>query len=122
MTAVRSLLLYAHAKTPHSKRLNEKRSAKFTAPSSSDCRKPGKYPTLREFLCPAAGPSQSVGIVTGLVGAAGGLGGFFPPLLLGVVRQTFDSFMIGFICLAAFAVMCWFVLRNPRIMQSQHAA
>ena len=31
---------------------------------------------------------QSVGAVTGLVGAAGGLGGFFPPLVLGAIRQA----------------------------------
>ena len=30
---------------------------------------------------------NSVGSVTGLVGAAGGLGGFFPPLVLGAVRS-----------------------------------
>jgi MFS family permease len=30
---------------------------------------------------------KAVGSVTGLVGAAGGLGGFFPPLFLGVIRQ-----------------------------------
>jgi MFS transporter, NNP family, nitrate/nitrite transporter len=30
---------------------------------------------------------QSVGAVTGLVGAAGGLGGFFPPLVLGLIKQ-----------------------------------
>jgi MFS transporter, NNP family, nitrate/nitrite transporter len=35
---------------------------------------------------------QSVGAVTGLVGAAGGLGGFFPPLVLGAVRQATGSF------------------------------
>jgi NNP family nitrate/nitrite transporter-like MFS transporter len=30
---------------------------------------------------------KSVGAVTGLVGAAGGLGGFFPPLAFGMIRQ-----------------------------------
>jgi len=31
---------------------------------------------------------NSVGAVTGLVGAAGGLGGFFPPLVVGLVKQA----------------------------------
>ncbi len=49
---------------------------------------------------------KSVGGVTGLVGAAGGLGGFFPPLVLGTVRQATGSFAPGFALLAAFALGC----------------
>ena len=49
---------------------------------------------------------QSVGAVTGLVGAAGGLGGFFPPLVLGVVRQQTGSFVWGFVFLGLFALAC----------------
>ncbi|HEY8462033.1 MAG TPA: MFS transporter [Blastocatellia bacterium] len=52
---------------------------------------------------------QSVGAVTGLVGAAGGLGGFFPPLVLGAVRQTTGSFTPGFALLALFAIICFVV-------------
>jgi NNP family nitrate/nitrite transporter-like MFS transporter len=50
---------------------------------------------------------QSVGAVTGLVGAAGGLGGFFPPLVLGAVRQATGSFTPGFVLLALFAIICF---------------
>ncbi|MHB0969723.1 MAG: MFS transporter [Thermoanaerobaculia bacterium] len=58
---------------------------------------------------------KSVGAVTGLVGAAGGLGGFFPPLALGMIRQWTGSFVLGFVFLAAFAFGCWIVLwRNGR--------
>lgn len=53
---------------------------------------------------------QSVGSVTGLVGAAGGLGGFFPPLLLGSVKQATGAFTWGFMLLAAFALFCLYVL------------
>ena len=53
---------------------------------------------------------KSVGAVTGLVGAAGGLGGFFPPLVLGAVRQATGSFTLGFAFLAAFALVCLAVL------------
>ncbi len=49
---------------------------------------------------------QAVGSVTGLVGAAGGLGGFFPPLALGVIHQATGSFTGGFILLASFAILC----------------
>ncbi len=53
---------------------------------------------------------KTVGGVTGLVGAAGGLGGFFPPLLLGVDKQITGSFTIGFGMLGAFAIVCAAVL------------
>ncbi len=57
---------------------------------------------------------QSVGSVTGLVGAAGGLGGFFPPLVLGVVRQQTGSFVAGFIMLSVFCLICLGVLISTR--------
>ena len=58
------------------------------------------------------------GAVTGVVGAAGGLGGFLPPLVLGVVRDATGAYTIGFILLALFAVGCllvnlFFVRRHP---------
>jgi len=53
---------------------------------------------------------KSVGSVTGLVGAAGGLGGFFPPLVLGIIKQQTGSFTYGFILLSGFALVCLLVL------------
>lgn len=53
---------------------------------------------------------KDVGSVTGLVGAAGGLGGFFPPLLVGVLRQATGHYAWGFILLALFAAFCLFLL------------
>jgi NNP family nitrate/nitrite transporter-like MFS transporter len=53
---------------------------------------------------------QSVGAVTGLIGAAGGLGGFFPPLLLGLIRQITGTFTPGFILLGVFALVCLAVI------------
>ena len=58
--------------------------------------------------------TQSVGIVTGLVGAASGLGGSFPPLLLGLIRQSTGTFVIGFFGPAAFALACSFIARRVR--------
>jgi NNP family nitrate/nitrite transporter-like MFS transporter len=52
---------------------------------------------------------QAVGSVTGLVGAAGGLGGFFPPLVLGAIREETGSFTGGFVLLAVFSLVCWIV-------------
>ncbi len=62
---------------------------------------------------------KTVGSVTGLVGAAGGLGGFFPPLLLGLVRKQTGSFSIGFVLLGVFAAICLVVLL--RTMQTRRA-
>lgn len=42
----------------------------------------------------------ATGTVTGLVGAMGGLGGFFPPLLLGVFRDSLGTIWPGFALLA----------------------
>lgn len=50
--------------------------------------------------------AKETGTVTGLVGAMGGLGGFFPPLELGLVKDATGSYTIGFVLLAAFAVIC----------------
>ena len=49
---------------------------------------------------------REAGTVGGLVGAAGGLGGFFPPLLLGVVRDVTGSYAIAFMLLSEFALAC----------------
>jgi NNP family nitrate/nitrite transporter-like MFS transporter len=53
---------------------------------------------------------KSVGGVTGLVGAAGGLGGFFPPLMLGIIKQQTGAFTLGFVLLGGFALVCLLVL------------
>jgi NNP family nitrate/nitrite transporter-like MFS transporter len=44
-----------------------------------------------------------VGGVTGLVGAAGGLGGFLPPLIMGFVYGRTDSYAVGLLLLAVTA-------------------
>ena len=49
-------------------------------------------------------PSR-VGGVTGLVGAAGGLGGFVPPLVMGYVYGRTDSYAIGLWLLSVTAVL-----------------
>jgi NNP family nitrate/nitrite transporter-like MFS transporter len=46
-----------------------------------------------------------VGGVTGLVGAAGGLGGFVPPLLMGYIYGQTDSYAIGLVLLSVTAAL-----------------
>lgn len=50
---------------------------------------------------------KEVGTVTGLVGAMGGLGGFFPPLLLGFFRDHLHTVWPGFALLALLSAILW---------------
>jgi NNP family nitrate/nitrite transporter-like MFS transporter len=52
---------------------------------------------------------KETGAVTGLVGAAGGLGGFFPPILMGIVRDLTGGYAIGFMLLSEIALGCLIV-------------
>lgn len=67
-------------------------------------------------LVPQYFPKET-GTVTGLVGAFGGLGGFFPPLALGVIRDMTGGYAWGFVFLTCFAFAClavhYFVLVRP---------
>jgi NNP family nitrate/nitrite transporter-like MFS transporter len=62
--------------------------------------------------------AKETGTVTGLVGAFGGLGGFFPPLVLGVIRDATGSYTLGFVLLAISAFLClavnYFVILRHR--------
>jgi MFS transporter, NNP family, nitrate/nitrite transporter len=55
---------------------------------------------------------QEVGAVTGVVGAAGGLGGFFPPLVMAVVKSQTGSYALGFILMAMVAAIALLVLAS----------
>jgi MFS transporter, NNP family, nitrate/nitrite transporter len=50
-------------------------------------------------------PANRVGAVTGVVGAAGGLGGFIPPLVMGSIYSALSSYALGLIALAAVALV-----------------
>lgn len=56
-------------------------------------------------LVPQYFPKET-GTVTGLVGAFGGLGGFFPPLELGFVKDAFGTYTFGFVLLSLFSLIC----------------
>lgn len=49
---------------------------------------------------------DATGAATGIVGAAGGLGGFFPPIVMGIVKDHFDTYALGFVGLLAFCLFC----------------
>jgi nitrate/nitrite transporter NarK len=55
---------------------------------------------------------RDTGTVTGLVGALGGLGGFFPPLLLGVLRDSVGAVWPGFLLLSAAALLLRYANRR----------
>lgn len=60
---------------------------------------------------------KEVGLITGFVGAAGGLGGFFLPNILGLFKHYTDSYAYGFWSIAgtiAFAIiLILIVIKNP---------
>jgi nitrate/nitrite transporter NarK len=65
-------------------------------------------------LVPERFPRET-GTVTGLVGALGGLGGFFPPLLLGFFDDAFGVIWPGFALLSATALLLRFA--NQRVFR-----
>lgn len=56
--------------------------------------------------------SKVAGTVTGIVGAAGGLGGYFPPLVMGLSFQIFHSYAVALGLLAAVSFIALFSLRR----------
>ncbi len=63
-------------------------------------------------LVPQYFPGET-GAVTGLVGAMGGLGGFFPPLLLGIFRDRLGAVWPGFVLLSLVSLVMWRI--NARV-------
>ena len=54
---------------------------------------------------------KEIGVMTGLVGAAGGIGGFFLPNLLGLLKKATGSYGSGFLVFAAVVLIGAIVLR-----------
>ena len=70
-------------------------------------------------------PANKVGSVTGLVGAAGGLGGFVPPLVMGFIHGKLGSYGLGLVLLALVAastmVLTMTVVRSAVIRRTTDA-
>ena len=63
---------------------------------------------------------NNTGFATGLVGAMGGLGGFFPPLLLGFFRDRFGVVWPSFVLLSMVSAALWKI--NARVFLAQREA
>ncbi len=50
---------------------------------------------------------ENPGAATGIVGAVGGIGGFFPPVVMGLIKGWTGSFALGFVGLLVFCVICF---------------
>ncbi len=60
-------------------------------------------------------PPERVGSVTGLVGAAGGLGGYFPPLIMGASEDAIFpdyGFGLALLCIVAIAALIFTIVGN----------
>lgn len=50
--------------------------------------------------------SKDTGTVGGMVGAAGGLGGFFLPIMLGTIKDYTNNYSLGFIFVSLICLIC----------------
>ncbi|KYC75498.1 hypothetical protein B4090_2184 [Bacillus licheniformis] len=71
--------------------------------------------------------SNQAGIVNGIVSAMGGLGGFFPPLILSSVFQATGHYAIGFMALseaalASFVIVVWMYFQEVNKTSSKTKA
>ncbi len=64
--------------------------------------------------------SDEIGLVTGMVGAAGGLGGFFLPTLLGQMKGLSGSYGMGFLFFSFMTLFCFvsLIVRMKRMPDS----
>lgn len=68
-------------------------------------------------------PAEKVGTVTGIVGAAGGLGGYFPPLVMGATyNEATHSYTIGLIllCITALVTLAYTTFGIKKKQGSAH--
>ena len=50
------------------------------------------------------------GVMTGIIGAAGGIGGFYLPVIMGMAREGSGSYQLGFITFGALAALAFALL------------
>ncbi len=65
---------------------------------------------------------DEIGIVSGFIGAAGGIGGFFLPTMLGKIKQWTGSYAFGFLSFGCLALACFIslVIRKRRRPKAVH--
>jgi NNP family nitrate/nitrite transporter-like MFS transporter len=52
------------------------------------------------------------GLMTGIIGAAGGIGGFYLPVVMGIARETTGSYRLGFVTFAVLAALAFAALAS----------
>ncbi|TLD42382.1 MAG: Nitrate/nitrite transporter NarK family [Candidatus Jettenia ecosi] len=65
---------------------------------------------------------KDTGSVGGLVGAAGGLGGFFLPIILGTIKDYTDNYYLGFIFVSLVCLMCLSFMEEKTLSNSNKQA
>ena len=50
------------------------------------------------------------GLMSGVIGAAGGIGGFYLPMALGTARETLGSYWVGFAVFGGLSAVSWLML------------
>ena len=70
-------------------------------------------------LVPTEFPHEA-GAAAGIVGAAGGIGGFFPPIMMGLIKDHVGTYTLGFVGLLAATGIClilavWLIRSAPGI-------
>jgi NNP family nitrate/nitrite transporter-like MFS transporter len=65
---------------------------------------------------------KDTGTVGGMVGAAGGLGGFFLPIILGTIRDYTNNYSLGFIFVSLVCLMCLSFMEEKTITKTYKKA
>ncbi len=65
---------------------------------------------------------KDTGAVGGMVGAAGGLGGFFLPIILGTIRDYTNNYSLGFIFVSLVCLMCLSFMEEKTITKTYKKA
>ncbi len=65
---------------------------------------------------------KDTGAVGGMVGAAGGLGGFFLPIALGTIRDYTNNYSLGFIFVSLVCLMCLSFMEEKTITKMHRRA
>lgn len=50
------------------------------------------------------------GLMTGIIGAAGGIGGFYLPVVMGIARESSGSYQLGFVTFGALAALAFLLV------------
>ena len=65
---------------------------------------------------------RDTGTVGGMVGAAGGLGGFFLPIMLGTIRDYTNNYSLGFIFVSLVCLICLSFMEEKTLIKMHRKA